>query len=689
MKQSRPRESSRRTNQFRSPRTLLTFAFAALLLGCLSIANLYSRQVGAQDLRARFQQDLGQVFSAHEEISLDPRTIAQQVRASGRISLVTPAHDFELQLQPNDLRAPNYRAEEVGPDGITREVAMPAPSTYKGNLQDVWGSDARFTVHENEVEGMIVSSGDSYFLEPAQKYSRVAQSSDYVLYKSSDVRPDIVRTCATTLEEQVTAGAKQFMSSATTGVAPAVFSPFKVVEIATDADFEYTNALGNSAAANSDILSIMNSVQGIYQRDIGLTFTVTFQHTWTSADPYGASGTGAVAVLNAFTNYWNANFTTTPRDVAHLWTGKNLGGPNGVAWTGVVCLDLSHAYGISDLETVAPFRVGIPAHEIGHNFNASHCDGQAGCDNTIMVATQTQSNTLTFCAFSVNEITNFVNANSSCLSSPAIGNPIDQPDFFVRQHYSDFLGRSPDQSGLDFWTKQITDCGNNAQCVEVRRINVSASFFLSIEFQTTGYLVERTYKTAYGDDTKTSTFQGTHSLKVPIVRFSEFLADTRQVANGVIVGQGDWQTTLENNKVAYFNAFVQTPRFTSAYPSTVLPTTFVHTLNQNAGSPLSTSEETQLAAENTTGLKSRAQVVRQIAEHPNLASAELNRAFVLMEYFGYLRRNPDDAPESTRDYTGYDFWLTKLVQFNGNYINAEMVKAFLSSTEYRQRFGTP
>src|SRR5437588_423544 len=107
MKQSRPRESSRRTNQFRSPRTLLTFAFAALLLGCLSIANLYSRQVGAQDLRARFQQDLGQVFSAHEEISLDPRTIAQQVRASGRISLVTPAHDFELQLQPNDLRAPN------------------------------------------------------------------------------------------------------------------------------------------------------------------------------------------------------------------------------------------------------------------------------------------------------------------------------------------------------------------------------------------------------------------------------------------------------------------------------------------------------------------------------------------------------------------------------------------------------
>jgi hypothetical protein len=374
-----------------------------------------------------------------------------------------------------------------------------------------------------------------------------------------------------------------------------------------------------------------------------------------------------------------------------LWSGKDFGGPNGLAWTGVVCLDGAHSYGISDHETISPFRVTIPAHEIGHNFNATHCDSQAGCDNTIMVAIQSQSNTSTFCAFSVNEITNFVNANSGCLSSPAIVNPIDTPDFFVRQHYADFLGRTPDQAGLDFWTKQITDCGSDKQCIEVRRINVSASFFLSIEFQTTGYLVERTYKTAYGDDSKTSTFQGTHNLNVPIVRFNDFLADTGQVAKGVVVGPGDWQTTLENNKVAYFNAFVQTRRFIPAYPSTMLPTTYVHTLNQNAGSPLSATEEATLAANLATGLNgtTRATVLRQIAEHPKLASSEFNRAFVLMEYFGYLRRNPDDAPESTRDYTGYDFWLTKLNQFSGNYINAELVKAFLSSAEYRQRFGAP
>ena len=66
---------------------------------------------------------------------------------------------------------------------------------------------------------------------------------------------------------------------------------------------------------------------------------------------------------------------------------------------------------------------------------------------------------------------------------------------------------------------------------------------------------------------------------------------------------------------------------------------------------------------------------------------EFNRAFVLMQYFGYLRRNPFDAPEQTLDFTGYNFWLDKLNTFRGNFQQAEMVKAFLDSIENRKRFG--
>jgi hypothetical protein len=147
---------------------------------------------------------------------------------------------------------------------------------------------------------------------------------------------------------------------------------------------------------------------------------------------------------------------------------------------------------------------------------------------------------------------------------------------------------------------------------------------------------------------------------------------------------------MANNKQAYALEFVQTPRFIKAFPATLTPAAFVDQLNQNAGDVLSPSERAAVInlfgdAADSTNTTARAQAVRQIAEDPDLYNAEFNRAFVLAEYFGYLRRNPNDAPDI--DYTGYDFWVTKLNQFHGNYIDAEMVKAFINSIEYQQRFG--
>jgi hypothetical protein len=271
-------------------------------------------------------------------------------------------------------------------------------------------------------------------------------------------------------------------------------------------------------------------------------------------------------------------------------------------------------------------------------------------------------------------------------------NVIDDARNFVRQHYHDFLNREPDQSGWDFWTNQIASCGSDAQCTDVRRTNVSAAFFLSIEFQQTGYLVERFYKVAYGDASGHSTFGNPHNLGVPIVRANEFLLDTQRIGRGVVVLQPGWEQALENNKQAYALEFVRTTRFTTALPTTLTPSEFADRLNQNSGGPLTLSERQAVinlfgGAGNTTNTTARAQAVRMVADDTDLYNAEFNKAFTLAQYFGYLRRNPDDAPEPTLDYTGYDFWLTKLNQFNGDYIAAEMVKAFISSSEYRQRFG--
>ncbi len=177
---------------------------------------------------------------------------------------------------------------------------------------------------------------------------------------------------------------------------------------------------------------------------------------------------------------------------------------------------------------------------------------------------------------------------------------------------------------------------------------------------------------------------------MPIVRLNELLADTQQIGQGVVVGQTGWETVLENNKQAFTAQFAQRPRLTTAFPTSMTPAQFVDKLNTNAGNVLSASDRaTAIAlfggATDTSNVTARAQALRQVAENQILYNSEFNRAFVLMQFFGYLRRNPNDAPDS--DYTGYDFWLAKLNQFNGNYNAAEMVKAFIISVEYRQRFG--
>ena len=264
------------------------------------------------------------------------------------------------------------------------------------------------------------------------------------------------------------------------------------------------------------------------------------------------------------------------------------------------------------------------------------------------------------------------------------GNPIDSADGFVRQHYHDFLNREPDAAGLAFWTNQITECQQpGATCsAEVRRINVSAAFFLSIEFQETGYLAYRFYKSAYGN------IPGT---PVPI-RLIEFLPDTQQIGKDVVIGQPGAEQQLEANKVAYALDFVLRSRFTSAYPTTLTPAAFVDALFVNAVvTPSATDRDAAInefgGAGNTADTAARARALRRVAENSTLKQQETNKAFVLMQYFGYLRRNPNDPPETGLNFDGYNFWLGKLNEFNGNFVNAEMVKAFLISGEYRHRFG--
>jgi hypothetical protein len=172
------------------------------------------------------------------------------------------------------------------------------------------------------------------------------------------------------------------------------------------------------------------------------------------------------------------------------------------------------------------------------------------------------------------------------------------------------------------------------------------------------------------------------------------MADSQEISRGVVIGQPGADALLENNKQAFIASFVQRSRFSSAFATTLTPAQFVDALFVKAGVTPSAADRTAAinefgGAPNTADTAARGRALRRVAENSLLNTAEKNKAFVLMQYFGYLRRDPNvgTGPNPDTDYTGYDFWLSKLVQFNGNFVSAQMVEAFIVSGEYKDRFG--
>ncbi|MFL6335169.1 MAG: Calx-beta domain-containing protein [Pyrinomonadaceae bacterium] len=266
-------------------------------------------------------------------------------------------------------------------------------------------------------------------------------------------------------------------------------------------------------------------------------------------------------------------------------------------------------------------------------------------------------------------------------------NPLDESQRFVCQHYHDFLSRQPDAEGLAFWTQGIETCGADAQCREVKRVDVSTAFFLSIEFQQTGYFVIRAHKAAFGPAKSNP-------------RYADFLRDTQRVARGVVVGAPGADALLEANKQAFAVALVTRPEFLAQFPESMTFDEYIGKLAVNSGVTLTPTEINILFEGWSNTADGRARTLRRVIELGSVYNRQFNAGFVLSQYFGYLRRGPADNPDFS--FEGYDFWLAKLDSFSlpgedvrdervalARIRRAEMVKAFVTSLEYRQRFGQP
>ena len=264
-------------------------------------------------------------------------------------------------------------------------------------------------------------------------------------------------------------------------------------------------------------------------------------------------------------------------------------------------------------------------------------------------------------------------------------NPIDDDATFVGQHYHDFLNRHADPDGQAFWTARLEECGGVAACLDRRRVEVSAAFFLSEEFLNTGYYVIRINKAGLGAQPGNPDY-------------FQFLEQAQEVGRGVVVGRPGYEALLEANKQRYAEEFVLRSDFLAAHNGQTAAR-FVDSLFANVGvTPTTQERDAAVSAFGAGGTAGRAAALRSIAESGSVFNKLYNPSFVLMQYFGYLRRNPNAPPDGNFD--GYDFWLAKLNSATPpgedardetvairRVRRAEMIRAFLLSSEYRGRFG--
>ena len=241
-------------------------------------------------------------------------------------------------------------------------------------------------------------------------------------------------------------------------------------------------------------------------------------------------------------------------------------------------------------------------------------------------------------------------------ATPATQNPIDGVTFFITQQYIDFLGRLPDNLGLLNWTDTLGNCPNNGlgefDNPTCDRVHVSSGFFLSEEFRGRGYFAYKFYEVGF--DRRPT--------------YAEFVPDM------ALVGGAQSPQSEVLSKALYTDAFVQRPEFKNHYDA-LSNSEYVNALETNAEVVL-TNKAALIDALNTNQ-KTRAQVLREIVELQTVTDKFFIRAFVAMQYFGYLRRDPDSI--------GYNNWVTTLTADPNN--SRHMIFGFIYSDEYRHRFG--
>jgi len=329
----------------------------------LSVATAQQVRQAPPSLLAKFDATAGTVQSLG---------LATAQQDGLQVEVVLGGAAYTISLLRHELRAPGFQLIERTASG---DVLHPTPEcvTYRGELLELPGSRVAASVVDGMMDGLVYvppsgpgQLGQTWVVQSAHKVDPRANPSLHVVFRAADTAP-MPYQCGTD----------------TTGVTPppVTGSPdyTAICEIAIEADRQFWQANNNSVTnTQNDITSVMNQVDFIYDRDCDVSYSivtiiVTTTTVYTTND--------ATALLSQFSNYWSSNNTNISRDIAHLFTGRNLSGSTiGVAYLGTMCSQ-TNGFGLSQSRFSSNLnaRTGLTAHELGHNFGSPHCNGNSPC----------------------------------------------------------------------------------------------------------------------------------------------------------------------------------------------------------------------------------------------------------------------------------------------------------------------
>ena len=515
----------------------------------------YAQQPALNEIRDAFGLTNGSLISLEGDFQSARSTIAE-------ISI--EGQQYELELHPYSIRSEKFVLKVQDTDGSIRIVEPTPPQTVRGLLRGSKGSFVAGSIVDSGVGAKIImGDGAVYFLEPVRsKFHDWADSRQHILYTDNDMKPHpgrcgvldrrLVPFEKVRLDRQMEERRRRLVAQD---------EPFfqelngpigtQIAEIGLDADVQFFNTYGSIAATVNRMEQVLNIMNNQYERDVEISHVVTGAIVRTSEpDPY--STTDASDLLGQFRNEWRNNQTDIDRDVAQLFTGKNLNGSTiGIAFRGVICGGFAYGVVQSNFNGSLNCATDLSAHELGHNWNATHCN----CSNRTMNPSITCANR--FSNESINTIVNHRNSRG-CLDTkgPANDNfansiPISLPASLTETNEGTTTEvGEPDTAdvGATVWWSFIAP-GNG-----MARVDLEGSTFDTVLHIYTGGTsgVENLLPVAFNDD-ETNTMQS--DVNFPVVGGQRYQIRVGGFGNGASAAQGEIQlsaTFLSHGPVDIF-----------------------------------------------------------------------------------------------------------------------------------------